>query len=157
MDLNYSLYLERAENEIKLAEIIMSLSNDPGLQLNIFKIENSTTFFSAVISHSYYSIFYTAKAYLLKKGVKTKPPSEHKKTYKEFKKFVEKGIIDQELLKIYEEVLVKADNLLGIFKVEKKKRGEFTYEKLPQANLEPARDSLENSKLFFKHIRKLCE
>ncbi|MEK6891092.1 MAG: HEPN domain-containing protein [Nanoarchaeota archaeon] len=157
MDLNYKLYLERAENEIKLSEIIMSISNDSSLQLNVFKIDNSATFFSAVISHSYYSIFYSAKAYLLKKGIKTKPPEEHKKTYKEFRKFVEKGIIDQELLKIYEEVLVKADNLLGIFKVEKKKRGEFTYEKLPQANLEPAQDSLENSKFFFKHIRKLCE
>ncbi|MCX6706589.1 MAG: hypothetical protein NT001_00395 [Candidatus Woesearchaeota archaeon] len=43
---------------------------------------------------------------------------------------VDKGELDVELLMLYEKVLVKADKLLGIFKIEKKKRGEFTYQKL---------------------------
>ncbi|MBU4241820.1 MAG: hypothetical protein KKA65_05035 [Nanoarchaeota archaeon] len=63
---------------------------------------------------------------------------------------------DVELLKIYEEMLIKADSLLHIFKHEKNKRGKFTYRKLPQANLEPAKESLENAKYFFKHINMLC-
>ena len=47
---------------------------------------------------------------------------------------------------------MKAEELLGIFKREKSKRGEFTYQKLPQANLHPARESLENAETFFKNI-----
>ena len=68
-----------------------------------------------------------------------------------------KYTVDKELLNIYEDIIVKADILLGIFKVEKKKRGEFTYQRLSQANLEPANKSLENAKTFLKHIRRLCE
>ena len=58
---------------------------------------------------------------------------------------------------LYEKVLLKADKLLGIFKIEKKKRGEFTYQKLAQANKEPAEESLENAKEFFRHVYGLCE
>ena len=126
------------------------------LSVSTFGIKEDT-YYSAVISHSYYSIFYAAKAYLLLKGVKTKAPEEHKKTYNEFKKLVLQGIVDKELLAIYDDIMIKADNLLGIFKTEKKKRGTFTYQKLSQANLEPAKESLENAKTFLKHIRKLCE
>ena len=94
---------------------------------------------------------------MAKKGIKTEAPEEHKKTYEEFKRLVFQGIIDKELLRIYDEIIVKADTLLGIFKIEKKKRGEFTYQKLSQANLEPANKSLENAKIFLKHVRRLCE
>ena len=157
MDLNFKLYLEKANNEIKLADIALFLSNNKNLQTEIFKIENPETYYSAVISHSYYCIFYSAKTYLAKKGIKTEAPEEHKKTYEEFKKLVLQGIIDNELLKIYEEIMIKANTLLGIFKKEKKKRGKFTYQRLSQANLEPASQSLENAKTFYKHIIILCE
>ena len=157
MDLNYNLYLERANNEIKFADIALFVSNNKNVQTNVMKIEEPETYYSAVISHAYYCIFYSAKAYLAKKGIKTEAPEEHKKTYEEFKRLVFQGIIDKELLKIYDDIIIKADTLLGIFKAEKKKRGEFTYQKLSQANLEPANKSLENAKTFLKHIRKLCE
>jgi uncharacterized protein (UPF0332 family) len=49
-------------------------------------------------------------------------------------------------------MFIKAEELLGIFKKEKSKRGEFTYQKLPQANKEPARDSINNAETFFKNI-----
>lgn len=61
-----------------------------------------------------------------------------------------------ELLRIYEKILIKADTLLHIFKHEKGKRGKFTYRELPQANKEPAKESLDNAKIFFKHIYTLC-
>lgn len=157
MDLNYNLYLERANNEIKFAEIALFVSNNKNIQVDVMKIEEPETYYSSVISHAYYCIFYSAKAYLSMKGIKTKAPEEHKKTYKEFKKLVVQGIVDRELLNIYEDIIVKAETLLGIFKTEKKKRGEFTYQKLSQANLEPANKSLENAKTFLKHIRMLCE
>ena len=157
MDSDTKLYLERANNELKLAEIVMQISINKDIQTQIPEIDRPDTYFSSVISHSYYSIFYTAKAYLIMKGIKTKVPEEHKKTYEEFRKLVSQGIVDEELLRLYEEVLIKAEKLLGIFKIEKKKRVEFTYKRIAQANLEPAKESLENAKTFLKHIRRLCE
>jgi uncharacterized protein (UPF0332 family) len=156
MDSDTKLYLERAGNELKLAEIILQLSINKDIQMNIPGVDKADTYFSSVISHAYYSIFYTAKAYLVMKGIITKAPEEHKKTYEKFKKLVSQGIVDKELLRLYEEVLVKAEELLGIFKVEKKKRGEFTYQRISQANLEPAKESIKNSKTFLKHIYDLC-
>ena len=156
MDSDTKLYLERAQNELKLAEIVMQISINKDIQTKIPEINEADTYFSSVISHAYYSIFYTAKAYLIMKGITTKAPEEHKKTYEEFKKLVFQGIVDKELLRLYEEVLVKAEELLGIFKIEKKKRGEFTYQRISQANLEPANESLENAKTFLKHIYDLC-
>ncbi len=155
MDSSYSLYLQRANNELKLAEIILALSKDMKIQSDVFKIAEPETYYSAVISHAYYCIFYSAKAYLFRNGIRTYAPEEHEKTYEEFKKLVEKGYLRIELLKIYEDVLIKAEMLLGIFKYEKSKRGEFTYQKLPQANLEPAKESFDNATLFFKTINKI--
>lgn len=156
MDLTYENYLERAQNELNLAEIIIEISTNQNFQNN-FKVTKIDTYFSGVISHAYYAIFYSAKAYLLQKGIKTKVPNEHQKTYKKFKKLVMKGVIDAELLNIYEDILIKAETLLGIFKDEKKNRGEFTYQKLSQANKEPATKSLENATTFFRHINNLCK
>src|SRR3989338_11691969 len=143
------LYIHRAENEIKLAEIIFMISEKPNIQKETFKVNDPETYYSAVIAHSYYSIFYGAKAYLAKKGVEVSAPEEHKKSFNEFKKFVESGEIDVELLKIYQKALIRAEHLLGIFKEEKKKRGEFTYRTMPQANKEPAKESIEHAKTFF--------
>ncbi len=60
-----------------------------------------------------------------------------------------------ELLQIYQKVLMRSDVLLGIFKREKQKRGRFTYRTMPQANREPAQESMEHAKVFFKNIFKL--
>lgn len=157
MDSVCKLYLERAQNELKLSKIIFQLSSDKDVQIKVFNVSVPESFFSAVITHSYYSIFYSAKAYLMKKGIVTKPPEEHKKTYYELKSLVDKGILDVELLMIYEQVLIRADTLLGIFRDEKRKRGNFTYQNISQANIDPATDSLKNSKLFFKHVYNLCD
>jgi len=156
MDFEYKLYLERAENELNLSIMIQKISNDKNMQLEIFKMKEDT-YYSATISHAYYTIFYAAKAYLLLKEIKTKAPEEHKKTFEEFSKFVQEGILDVELLKIYKSVLIKADTLLNIFEFEKGKRGKFTYKRIPQANEEPAQESINNAQIFFKHIFRLIE
>ena len=52
---------------------------------------------------------------------------------------------------------IKEDVFLEIFSNEKGKRGRFTYEILPQANIQPAKQSLDNADLFFKTIRKILE
>lgn len=156
MDSSIKLLLERAENELDLAKVIFTLTENKNIQSEVFHLNKIQTFYSSVINHSYYCIFYGAKAYLLTKGIKTDAPEVHKKTFEAFKKLVNKGVISEELLKIYEDVFIKAEILLGIFKSEKKKRGEFTYQKIAQANREPANQSLENSKIFFSNIFRIC-
>ena len=156
MDLKVKSYLERAENELILAKANFELSIKEEIK-QMLKIPSGKTFFNDVISESYYSIFYSAKAYLLSQGIETEAPEEHKKTYEEFKKLVDKGAVDVELLKIYQQLLTRADTLLKIFQTEKSKRGKFTYRILPQANNEPAKESLTNAETFFKHIIKLCK
>ena len=63
--------------------------------------------------------------------------------------------MDVELLRIYKEMIMRADTLLSIFRTEKQKRGSFTYQKLPQANQEPAEESLKNAQVFYKNIFNL--
>ncbi len=153
-----NLYLLRAENELIAGKILNEVSLNPIIQKEQFKIETSFTFYSSVISHSYYCIFYTAKAILINEGIKTDMPNVHKKTLKAFKKFlVQTGKLDKELFKIYEEMAIKADALLEIFSNEKWKRGRFTYQILPQANVQPAKQSLDNADLFFKTIGKILK
>ena len=77
MDLNYNLYLERANNEIKFADIALFVSNNKSIQVDVMKIEEPETYYSSVISHSYYCIFYSAKAILIKEGIKTEAPKVH--------------------------------------------------------------------------------
>ncbi len=123
-----------------------------------FNIGIETTFYSSVISHSYYAIFYVSKALLLTKNIITSPPEVHKKTYDKFKEtFVDTGILDVKLLMIYKKMIIKADQLLQIFKDEKWKRGHFTYQTIPQTNKDPANESLKNAKLFVKNIRTVIE
>ncbi len=152
------LYLQRAENELVTAQMLFDVSNNPTLQKEQFKLEKDFTFYSPVIGHSYYSIFYSAKAILIKNGIKTEAPEVHKKTLEAFEKYlVSTGKLDMELLKIYQKMIVRAEVLLGIFSMEKRKRGEFTYQKLPQANKDPAKESLNNASFFFKNIHKILK
>jgi len=156
MDFEYKIYLTRAQNELNLSMMVLKISDDKKMQIEIFAMKEDT-YYSAVISHAYYSIFYTAKAYLLLKGIKTSAPEEHRKTFEEFSKVVDKGTVDIELLRIYQNMLIKADTLLHIFELEKGKRGKFTYRRIPQANQEPAQESISNAKTFFNNIYRLCE
>lgn len=157
MDLMIKNYLERAENEIILANSIKRLSED-GEAKKFFQIEQQYTFYSAAISHSYYAIFYAAKAILLTKNIVTGMPDVHKKTLDAFKEcLVDTGILDTKLLEIYRKLVIRAEELLGIFRSEKKKRGDFTYSTLPQANKEPAEDSINNAKFFVSNIQKVIE
>jgi uncharacterized protein (UPF0332 family) len=155
MDLIYQTYLERADNELQLAKIILRLSLDKEIQTNTFNLPKERTFFSAVISHCYYSIFYTAKSYLISKEIKIYPPEEHKKAFEEFNNLVEIGIVDVQLLTIYQEMIIKANELVEIFSIEKRKRAKFTYKKLPQANKSPAIKSIEHATTFFRHLHTL--
>ncbi len=156
MQNNELLYIMKAENEIAAAQILFEASKNPHVQMEIFHLNQGFTFYSAVISHAYYSIFFSAKAILAKEGIATYSPNIHLKTLNAFDEaLVRTGKLDVELLKIYKNIAVMADELLGIFAAEKEKRGRFTYRTIPQANLEPAMESMKNALLFFKHINKV--
>ncbi|MBI2564567.1 HEPN domain-containing protein [Candidatus Woesearchaeota archaeon] len=157
MDSMAKIYLQRALNEISAAKILFEVSNDLKKK-QLFQLEEETTFYSSVISHAYYSIFYSAKAILLTKGIKTSTPEIHKQTFEAFKKeFIDNGFLDVELLNIYKKMIIRADELLQIFRDEKWKRGHYTYQTIPQANQKPSEDSIQNAIFFVKHIKAIVE
>ena len=61
------LYLERAENEMILAETVFKISSNSDLKENL-NLGNET-FYSAVISHCYYSFSDVVKSSLTTKSV----------------------------------------------------------------------------------------
>jgi uncharacterized protein (UPF0332 family) len=150
------LYMQRAEDEYLLSMSDMKISTEVSAK-EIMGIPKDKTFYYSVISHAYYSIFYAAKAYLIQKGVETKSPEEHKKTYEAFKRFVESKELDRELLSIYDAEFSKAEVLLKIFDNEKRKRGMFTYNVLSEANIPYAEKSILNAKKFVSTIKKITE
>jgi uncharacterized protein (UPF0332 family) len=151
------IYLDRANNEIMVAESLKRLSEKEKDKEN-FGLPDDVSFYSSVISHSYYAIFYSTKALLLTKNIEIKSPEIHKKTFNEFKNsFVDTNELDVTFLKIYKKMIVRADELLEIFKDEKWKRGHFTYQTISQANKEPAEDSIKKSKFFVSNIMKVIK
>ncbi|MFA6073604.1 MAG: hypothetical protein WC758_05815, partial [Candidatus Woesearchaeota archaeon] len=133
MDSDAKIYIERAENELLLANVNFNISTSKKLKEEL-GVPSDKTFFNNVISLAYYGIFYSAKAYLVANGVKTIAPEEHKKTYEEFRNFVDSGKVDRQLLELYEIETQKATVLLKIFIDEKRKRGIFTYNIKSDAN-----------------------
>ena len=147
------LYLSRSENELIAANVLFTVSQDEKLQTGPLRLERRSTFYSNVISNAYYSIFYAAKALLIEQGIRTDAPNIHIKTIEAFENhLVKSGKLDVELLLLYKKAVVQADELMGILSKEKGKRGAFTYKTIPTANIEPAKESLENASFFFKHI-----
>ena len=101
------LYLKRANSELDSANILFKISNNNNMK-KLFLINEDSTFYSGVISHSYYTIFYCAKAMLLSEDINTKAPHVHKKTIDVFEKiFIKSGILDTRLLIIYKKITEK--------------------------------------------------
>jgi len=153
MDSMVSLFMDGAQNSIFASQALKKISEDDSLK-KTFGFTNAVSFYSSVISHSYYAIFYAAKAYLLSRSIPLKSKQgQHQQVYYEFRRLVQNGEIDKELLRIYEENRLKAEVLLEILKSEKEKRTDFTYETIPQANKAPAEESLNNALTFISHIK----
>ena len=60
MDSKYKIYIKRTINEMNLSKMIMRIREEDNIQEEIFNMPFDT-YFSAVISHAYYSIFYMAR------------------------------------------------------------------------------------------------
>jgi uncharacterized protein (UPF0332 family) len=151
MDSEAKIYLQRAESKLILARATFDISLNEKTKESL-GIPGNMTFYNDVISESYYSIFYAAKAILSSKGIRTKAPEEHRKTYEEFRKIAGTDDFSGKLLEIYEAETVKAETLLNIFFSEKRKRGLFTYNVKSEANIPYAKESLNNAKTFLASI-----
>ncbi|HLC53879.1 MAG TPA: HEPN domain-containing protein [Candidatus Nanoarchaeia archaeon] len=116
---------------------------------------SAETFYSSAIAHAYYTIFYSARAYLMKKGLKLPEQGQHQAVYFAFRSLVRQGKIAAELLELYEDVKVKAEKLLEILEKEEENRTKFTYKTFAQANKEPANDSLNNAEIFLTEMKGL--
>lgn len=156
MDSMIRIYELRSELELRLANALFLLSSKNKQLKKELILEEDDTFYSAVITHAYFAIFYAAKALLLTKGIKTDAPEVHKKTINAFEtEFVKNGELDVALLNIYKEMIIRADELLGIFKAEKKKRGRFTYRIIAEANIPFAEESLKRAGKFVRNIMQV--
>ncbi len=154
MDLEVSLLIKRAENELLAARALKKISEDTSLKISA-ELPSDTTFYSSVISHAYYAIFYSAKAYLIKRGVMLPEQGQHQAVYFAFKKLVRETQIIADLIAFYDEIKLKTETLLEIFETEGENRAKFTYKTLAQANKEPAESSIRNAQLFFSYIKNL--
>lgn len=76
----------------------------------------------------------------------------HKKVDEVFKELVQCGIVGKELLEHYERAMSQAETLLNLLGKEKGKRGDFTYQRINQANLESAQQSINCADVFFRHL-----
>ena len=157
MDSNINICLERADNELLLSKAIYLLSESGDLKKSKFNLPEDITFYSSVISHAYYGIFYSAKAYLISKNVPIPEQGQHNAVYYKFKQFVKKGDIDKELLNIYNDLRIKAKTLLEILDKEGENRTTYTYHTLPQANKEPSEKSIENAQNFVSNMNALIK
>jgi len=52
---------------------------------------------------------------------------------------------------------IKAEMLLEILDKEEENRTMYTYHKLPQANKEPAQESITNAQFFISHIKAIIK
>ena len=78
MDSKSDMYFNRARTELDTADILFEISKNDDKKQN-FEISQDSTYYSGVISHSYYAIFYSAKAMLLTKSIETESPEVHRK------------------------------------------------------------------------------
>lgn len=153
MDSKEGMYLRRAQNELDAARILFKTSEDDNLKLD-FNITPDSTFYSCAIAHAYYAIFFCAKAMLITKGIATGSPEVHRKTFDAWKKaFIDTGMLDARLFMIYKRIMIRAESLLEIYRFEKGKRGDFTYNTIPQTNISPAQESVRNAETFIRHCR----
>ena len=80
MDSQVKILIDRSDNELFLTSRIKMLTEDVKIK-EMLAIPKNKTFYSSVISHAYYAIFYSAKAMLLSKGIKTSSPDIRKQTF----------------------------------------------------------------------------
>ena len=146
----------KAVNDLSLAEALLKISTDAKVK-KILDYSEETTFFDWVIVCSYYSIFHATQALLGMQGVKITNRLHYATLVAFAKHFIINNELAEELFLIYEDAESKASELLHIFEEEKEKRGLFQYHRLSRSNLEPAKESIGNAKVFLQAVQEVLK
>ena len=146
----------KAVNDLLLAESLLRISTDVKVK-EILKFPNDATFFDWVVVCSYYSIFHATQALLGIKRVKIVKRLHNATLIAFAKHFIINNELAEELFLVYENSEAKAAELLDIFEEEKQKRGLFQYHRLSRHNLEPAKESVDNARLFLQAVQEVLK
>ena len=149
-----SIRWQKAVNDLNLAQGLLNISSDNKIKESL-NYSKDITFFDWVIVSSYYSISHSSQALLGVKNIKINNRLHHATLVAFAKQFIINAELERELFLIYEDAEEKARELLEIFEKEKIKRGKFQYHRLSKSNLEPAKKSIENAKIFLNAIEKV--
>ena len=137
-----------------MAEGLLKISTDKELKDKLGYVEN-ITFFDWVIVSSYYSIFHAAQSLLGLKKIKIIKRMHYATLVSFAKHFIINKDLEDELFFIYEDSKIKAKNLLEIFSEEKIKRGNFQYHRLSRNNIVPAKESINNARIFLEAVQEV--
>jgi uncharacterized protein (UPF0332 family) len=149
-------YLGRAENNIVLAKHLYELSTHACMREDM-NLKEDMTFLGDVVSLSYYSIFYAAKAYTISNGSRGTAKTVHADTYEMLEKELYSKGFGAKTKEVYEALMIDSRKLLDIFINEKNKRGSYTYNPMSKAKLRNAKASIENAEIFLISIKYLLE
>lgn len=149
------LMAKKANNNLKLARTIFDLSKNEQKKESM-GLMAADSFFDWVIITAYYAMFHMAHAILATKKVKIKNIRVHEATLVAFAHhFIVSKELEADMFFIYEDAEGRAEQLFNSLSDERRKRGHFTYEKLPKANMDPAQESLENATRFVQTLETI--
>lgn len=124
------------------------------------KLFNDKTSMLWVIVTSYYSMFYIANAYFVKKGFKVGHKIAHKVTADMLIVYLKDSLMEQ-LIEQYDiiaqEALSISENLIDNFEFERVKRSRIQYETTQAIKESKAHTSFQRAKEFGAEIEKLLE
>ncbi|MBS3064639.1 MAG: HEPN domain-containing protein [DPANN group archaeon] len=148
-DLAQTKYLENAELSLKVANELLESSNKPYLWIIVI---------------SYYAMFYSANAVLLKLGYKIQDKIAHKVTNEALivlilDKLKKELLEDYEVIKAdaMEIVSIKAENLIEDYELELSKRSRFQYNMLEETKEAKAKTSISRANKFVFEMKKLLK
>ena len=151
------LMVKKANNNLKFAKIAFRISNDEKIKPELGLQENDSFFDWAIVS-SYYAMFYITHALLATINIRILRIRVHEATiYALAKYFIINKELEDRLFFLYEDAEKRAEELFTTLSEEKKKRGSFTYERLPKANKQPAKESIENAAQFIRDIESILK
>lgn len=152
-----SLMVKKANNNLKLAKIILSISDKADAKESL-GLSESDSFYDWAIITAYYAMFHITHALLATKEIKISKIRVHEATlYALAKYFILTKELEDEFFLIYEDAESKAEELFNSLSDEKEKRGRFTYERLPKANRLPAEESIKNASQFVRDIEAILK
>ena len=149
------LLIKKANNNLKLAKIVFDISSNSKQKAN-HKLLEGDSFYDWVIITSYYAMFHITHSLLATKKIRIRNIRVHEATLYAFAHhFILTKELEDDLFLMYEDAEARANQLFNELSEEKQKRGQFTYERLPKANKEPAEESLNNAIKFVRDIESI--